>query len=69
MIRHFNRYELKYILTHKEHLQVAKALEGFLERDRHAGDKGLYRIASLYYDSLACPVTEIRLTVSGTGVS
>ena len=56
MIRRFNRYELKYILTHKEHLKVAKALEGFLERDKHAGDKGLYRIASLYYDSpdLSC---------------
>ncbi len=56
MIRHFNRYELKYILTHEEHLRVAEALEGFLERDRNAGDEGIYRIASLYYDSpdLSC---------------
>jgi len=56
MIRHFNRYELKYILTHKEHLKVAEALEGSLEHDRHAGDEGIYRIASLYYDSpdLSC---------------
>jgi SPX domain protein involved in polyphosphate accumulation len=56
MIRKFNRYEFKYLLTHKDHLRVAKALEGFLARDANAGEKGVYRIASLYYDSpgLSC---------------
>lgn len=52
MIRYFNRYELKYILTHKEYLKVAEALKGFLERDKHTGTEEIYRIASLYYDSL-----------------
>ena len=43
-------------MTHKEYEAAVKALEGFLQRDRHSGDEGLYRIASLYYDSpdLAC---------------
>lgn len=56
MIRKFNRYELKYILKHKEHLRVVKTLERFLKRDAHAGKKGVYRISSLYYDSpdLSC---------------
>ena len=47
---------MKYILTHKEHLRIAKALEGFLDRDKHAGKGGIYRISSLYYDSpdLSC---------------
>lgn len=52
MIRRFNRYELKYILTHREYLKIVNDLEGFLDRDRHAGSEGIYRIASLYYDSL-----------------
>ena len=56
MIRKFNRYELKYIVTHKEQLQIIKDLKGFLEQDKHAGTDGQYRIASLYYDSsdLSC---------------
>jgi len=56
MIRKFNRYELKYILKHKEHLRVIETLEKFLKRDAHAGEKGVYRISSLYYDSpdLSC---------------
>jgi len=56
VIRKFNRYELKYILTHREHLRVAKDLEGFLDADHHAGARGIYRICSLYFDSpdLSC---------------
>ncbi len=51
MIRRFNRYELKYILTFRDHLKVVKDLEGFLDRDPYSDGKGRYRIASLYYDS------------------
>jgi hypothetical protein len=56
MIRKFNRYELKYILTHEEHLRVAKDLEGFLDVDNYAGAGGIYRVSSLYFDSpdLSC---------------
>ena len=52
MIRRFNRYELKYVLTHREYLRILNDLEEFLDRDRHAGAEGIYRVASLYYDSL-----------------
>jgi len=52
MIRRFNRYELKYVLTQREYLRIVNDLEGFLDHDRHAGAEGIYRIASLYYDSL-----------------
>ena len=52
MIKKFNRYELKYILTYKEYVDAVKFLKGFLRRDRHSGEEGVYRISSLYYDSL-----------------
>jgi hypothetical protein len=49
--RSFNRFELKYVV----HWSVADALRAnvsaYVERDPHAGDQGLYRISSLYFDS------------------
>jgi len=56
MIRRFNRYELKYVLPYSQYIHVLKDFKGFLEMDKHAGDQGIYRISSLYYDSpdLSC---------------
>jgi SPX domain protein involved in polyphosphate accumulation len=56
MIRRFNRYELKYVLPYRQYQRILKDFEGFLKTDTHAGENGIYRISSLYYDSpdLSC---------------
>jgi len=50
MIRRFNRYELKYIVTVKEAERIISDLETLTQPDRHGGHEG-YRVVSLYYDS------------------
>ncbi|NUM80334.1 polyphosphate polymerase domain-containing protein [bacterium] len=48
-IRHFNRFELKYLLSLKQAEIFKKALRAYLVADEH--DNGRYGLASLYYDS------------------
>jgi SPX domain protein involved in polyphosphate accumulation len=50
-IRHFNRFELKYIVTLKQAEDFKKALSAYLLTDEHGNGNGGYTLASLYYDS------------------
>jgi len=50
MIRRFNRYELKYIVTFNCARRIIADLRGFTKPDAHGGEAG-YRVVSLYYDS------------------
>ncbi len=51
MIRHFNRYELKYLVHASTYHALAKDLLNFMVPDSHGDVDGFYRIISLYYDS------------------
>lgn len=51
MIRKFNRYELKYVLRHKEYLRILPFLEKNMKRDKYAGKTGKYYVSSLYFDT------------------
>lgn len=55
MIRSFNRFELKYLISTTQAGAVSADLLGFLSPDRH-GEGGRYALTSLYYDSadLSC---------------
>jgi SPX domain protein involved in polyphosphate accumulation len=50
MIRRFNRYELKYVVTAKEVERIISDLNSMTRPDAHGGREG-YRVVSLYYDS------------------
>jgi hypothetical protein len=50
-IKHFNRYELKYVLYRDQAEVVSRELLAYLEPDAHGADGGRYEIASLYYDT------------------
>ncbi len=50
MIRRFNRYELKYIVTVAKVDQIIDDLLSMTQPDKHGGREG-YPIVSLYYDS------------------
>ena len=56
MIRKFNRYELKFLLRHREYEGMRDQILKRMLRDPHASDRGRYYISSLYFDSsdLAC---------------
>jgi SPX domain protein involved in polyphosphate accumulation len=50
-IRHFNRFELKYLITLKQAEEIRKTLLDYLKPDEHSNREGHYSITSLYYDS------------------
>lgn len=45
------RHELKYEISYGEYLLLEARLASVMERDRHAGANGTYRISSLYFDN------------------
>ncbi|MBI3178622.1 MAG: polyphosphate polymerase domain-containing protein [Deltaproteobacteria bacterium] len=51
MIRRFNRYELKYIITSSDRDRLLPTIEAYMQPDREGGPAGTYRVTSLYYDS------------------
>lgn len=50
-IKHFNRYELKYILTQDQCQTFIEILPNYLEPDAIGDEYGRYNITSLYYDT------------------
>lgn len=50
-VRDFNRFEQKYVVSLDEAWAFRDRLEGYVERDDHAGPRGTYGISSLYFDS------------------
>ena len=50
MIRRFNRFELKYILSVSQCARIIEDLKHQIPPDRHGGEAG-YGVVSLYYDS------------------
>jgi SPX domain protein involved in polyphosphate accumulation len=51
IIRKFNRFELKYLITLKQAEQFKSALRDYLLPDEHGNHNGRYELANLYYDS------------------
>lgn len=51
VIRSFNRFELKYLLTLKQAADVRLTLQAYMEADEHGSNGGHYGLTSLYYDS------------------
>lgn len=50
MIKRFNRFELKYLVTAEQHEAIARDLRAHMRLDEH-GPSGSYAITSLYYDT------------------
>jgi hypothetical protein len=50
-IRHFNRFELKYLVTLRQAERFKSGLQAYLVPDEHGTSKGRYAVSSLYYDS------------------
>lgn len=44
------RYELKYVCSEGELIQIKKRIETFCKLDPHVDEKGRYRIRSIYFD-------------------
>jgi len=51
VIRKFNRFELKYLITLQQAKLFKSALRAYLVPDEHGDNDGRYALASLYYDS------------------
>jgi len=51
MIKHFNRYELKYIIDARRYRGLVEDLSNFMVPDAYGDVDGFYRVISLYYDS------------------
>lgn len=51
IIKNFNRFELKYILTLEEAAKLTKELSKYVEPDPFSNENGKYLLTSLYYDS------------------
>jgi SPX domain protein involved in polyphosphate accumulation len=51
IIRKFNRFELKYVVTLHQAELIKTALKAYLQPDEHGSQDGRYRLTSLYYDS------------------
>jgi SPX domain protein involved in polyphosphate accumulation len=51
IIRKFNRFELKYLITLQQAEQFKSALRAYLVPDQHGNNNGRYALTSLYYDS------------------
>ncbi|MCK6547468.1 polyphosphate polymerase domain-containing protein [Myxococcota bacterium] len=56
MIRRFNRYELKYVVTTAERDALLPTMLAHMGTDKEGSDEGIYQVTSLYYDTwdLAC---------------
>jgi len=50
-LRRFDRFELKYLLRAPAAVRFKRAIAPYVSRDPHAGPDGVYRLASLYYDT------------------
>lgn len=51
VIRRFNRFELKYILSIQQAYQIMQELQAYLIPDDYGNLDGAYQLTSLYYDS------------------
>jgi hypothetical protein len=51
MIKHFNRYELKYVIDARRYRGLVEDLSNFMVPDAYGDVDGFYRVISLYYDS------------------
>jgi hypothetical protein len=51
VIRKFNRFELKYLITLQQAERFKSALRAYLVLDEHGNNNGRYALSSLYYDS------------------
>jgi hypothetical protein len=51
MIKHFNRYELKYVIDARRYHELVQDLSNFMVPDAYGDANGFYRVISLYYDS------------------
>lgn len=50
-IRTFNRFELKYLLHHRQAWDFIASIRGFIRADPNAERDGFYKVVSRYYDS------------------
>ncbi len=50
-IKHFNRYELKYILSRQQAQYIAEDLMNYVQPDSNSDEEGTYGVSSLYYDT------------------
>lgn len=48
---YFQRYELKYVLTHAQYSQLLAAIIPFMKYDQHSASEGKYNVVSLYFES------------------
>lgn len=51
LIRTFNRFELKYLITMHQAEAFRRELLAYLVPDHHGGSDGMYTLSSLYFDS------------------
>ena len=51
IVRRFNRFELKYLVTLQQVERLKSSLAAYLVPDDHSHHDGRYNLASLYYDS------------------
>jgi SPX domain protein involved in polyphosphate accumulation len=51
VIRRFNRFELKYLITLKQAEELKPTLQAYLVPDENGSSNGRYTLSSLYYDS------------------
>lgn len=51
-VKHFNRYELKYVLTRRQYEQVGQRLVDYMVPDAYGDGGGRYLVTSLYYDTV-----------------
>ncbi len=51
MIKRFNRFELKYVVTAAQSEALKKDLLAYVKPDRNATEEGSYAVTSLYYDT------------------
>lgn len=51
MIRSFNRFELKYLVTLKKAENFKRDLRAYLKPDENGNGRGIYTLSSLYFDS------------------
>ena len=52
MIRRFNRFELKYRITARERDAILPVILAHMRPDREGDPSGVYRVTSLYYDTV-----------------
>lgn len=50
-IKHFNRYELKYIVPRQQAQYIAEDLMNYVQPDSNSDEEGIYDVSSLYYDT------------------